>query len=173
MKMRHVILWTVFLDQVSKYLVVRYCHLGESVTILKDILYITYIQNPGAAFGFMATLRPSGRIPLFIVITLVAWLIVYSYQRLIAPEKRWQRSALGLIGGGALGNFIDRIFYGQVVDFIDAEHIDLHFSLNLGWIRLGPRFPWIFNVADSCITVGIVILICIYLFGVFSKKEGA
>jgi signal peptidase II len=135
--------------------------LGGSVTLLKDILYITYIQNPGAAFGFMANLKPVTKIPLFVLITLLAGLIVFSYQRLIAPEKKWQRFALGLIGGGALGNFIDRIFYGQVVDFIDVEHI----------VVKGYRFPWVFNVADSCITIGITILVCIYLFGPSAERR--
>ncbi len=132
------------LDQVSKYLVVHYCRINESVMVLKDFLYLTYIQNPGAAFGFMANTQAIFRIPFFIAITLGAGLIVYAYQRFIPPEKKWTRFALGLIWGGAMGNFIDRVFYRKVVDFIDARY---------------HQHQWyVFNVADSCITVGLVIL---------------
>ncbi len=164
MKIRRIIFWVVLLDQISKYLIVHLCHLGQSVTIFKNILYITYVLNPGAAFGFMAEMRALVRIPVFILITLFAALAVYSYQRMIPPAKQWQRFALGLIGGGALGNFVDRILYGQVVDFIDVEHINFHFTVNFGWFHFGPNFPWIFNVADSCITVGILLLILNYVF---------
>jgi signal peptidase II len=89
-------------------------------------------------------------------------LIVYAYQRLISPEKFWQRFSLGLIWGGAMGNFIDRVFYRQVVDFIDVEKIPF-------W---NYHFPYIFNLADSCITVGLVLLIVISLFDKTVQSEG-
>jgi len=168
-KIRGITFWVVLLDQLSKYLVVRFCHIGSSVPVIKNVLYLTYIDNPGAAFGFMANTTAWIRIPFFFLITLGAGLIVYAYQRLIPREKKWQRFALGSIWGGALGNFIDRVFHGQVVDFIDVEHINFHFTLNLGWFHFGPNFPWIFNVADSCITIGIVLLILAHFFDRNSK----
>ena len=141
-------LWAVLLDQSTKYLVMRYCRLNESVTVLRDYLYLTYIQNPGAAFGFMANTQALFRVPFFIAITLLAGLVVYAYQRFIPPEKIWPRFALGLIWGGAVGNFIDRVLHRRVVDFIDVRY---------------HQYQWyIFNVADSCITVGLIILVLGY-----------
>ena len=139
----------VLFDQLSKYLIVRTCRLGESLTVLREYFYITYIQNPGAAFGFMADTPAYVRIPFFIVITLGAGLIVYAYQRFIPREKKLHRFALGLIWGGAMGNFIDRLFYRKVVDFID--------------VRYHQHQWYVFNIADSCITVGLTLLILGYL----------
>ncbi len=162
MKIRNISIVIVLLDQLSKYLVVHFCHKGQSVVVLKNFLSLTYIDNPGAAFGFMANTQAWIRIPFFVLITIGAGLIVYSYQRLIPLEKVWQRFSLGLIWGGAMGNFVDRVVYRQVVDFIDVEKIAFwHY-----------HFPFIFNVADSCITVGLTLLISIYLFDKNAQAEG-
>lgn len=155
MSLRAVSIIAALLDQATKYLIVRYCHLGVSVTVLRDLLYLTYTQNPGAAFGFMANTPAYVRIPFFILITVGAGLIVYSYQRFIPPEKKLQRFALGLIWGGAMGNFIDRVFYRQVVDFVDFRYY---------WHHQQQQW-YVFNFADSCITVGLTLLIWSYLFG--------
>jgi signal peptidase II len=152
----------VLVDQLSKYWIAHYCHMGQSIVVLKNVLAITYIDNPGAAFGFMANTQPWIRIPFFILITFGAGLIVFAYQRLIPLEKFWQRFSLGLIWGGAMGNFIDRVFYRQVVDFIDVEKISFG----------NYHFPYIFNVADSCITVGLTVLIVISIFDKSTKSEG-
>lgn len=155
LNIRAVSFWAVVLDQASKYLIMRSFKLGESVTLIKDILYFTYVQNPGAAFGFMAGTGAAFRIPFFIAITVGAGLVVYSFQRFVHPDKKWLRTALGLVWGGAMGNFIDRIIHGKVVDFIDAGHINFPF---------GFHFTYIFNGADSCITIGIIMLIWSFLF---------
>ena len=139
-------------DQVSKFMILRHFKMGETVTVVPDYLYLTYIQNPGAAFGFMANTPAYIRIPFFILITLGAGLIVYAYQRFIPPENGLQRFSLGLIWGGAMGNFIDRIFYRKVVDFIDVR------------FHQHQWFPYIFNLADSCITVGLTLLLLGYFF---------
>ncbi|HTA76041.1 MAG TPA: signal peptidase II [bacterium] len=162
MKIRYISLCVVLIDQLSKYFIAHYCHMGQSIVVLKNILSITYIDNPGAAFGFMASTQPWIRIPFFIFITFGAGLIVFAYQRLIPPEKFWQRFSLGLIWGGAMGNFIDRVFYRQVVDFIDVEKISFG----------NYHFPYIFNLADSAITVGLTVLIAISLFDKSVKSEG-
>lgn len=151
MSIRAVSLSAVIFDQFSKFLIVRFCKLGLSVTVLKEYFYITYIQNPGAAFGFMADTPACVRIPFFVLITLGAGLVVYAYQRFVPPEKKLHRFALGLIWGGAMGNFIDRIFYRKVVDFID--------------VRYHQHQWYVFNVADSCITVGLILLVLGYLWG--------
>lgn len=131
----------------------HYCRMGISITVIRDYLYLTYIQNPGAAFGFMANTPAYVRIPFFVAITLGAGLIVYAYQRFVPSEKRLQRFALGLIWGGAMGNFIDRVFYRKVVDFIDVR------------FHQHQWFPYIFNLADSCITVGLTLMLLGYFFG--------
>lgn len=149
MSLRAVSLSALALDQVSKYLIVRFFKLNQPVTLLKEYFYITYTQNPGAAFGFMADTPAYLRIPFFVLITLGAGLIVYAYQRFIPPEKKLHRFALGLIWGGAMGNFVDRVFYRKVVDFIDVSYHQHH------W--------YVFNIADSCITVGVVLLAYLFL----------
>ena len=160
MSLKRVSFFAVVLDQLSKGLVVKYFHLGESVTLIPGYLYLSYIQNPGAAFGFMADTRALVRIPFFILITVGAGLIVYAYQRFIPYERKLPRLALGLIWGGAMGNFIDRVFYRKVVDFIDVR---FHYHQ---W------FPWVFNLADSCITVGLALLIMGYMFEKPDKPKG-
>lgn len=161
MNIRTVSILAVLLDQVSKFLVVHYCKLEKSITIIRDYFYVTYIQNPGAAFGFMASAPAYARIPFFIVITLGAGLIVYAYQRFIPPERKLQRFSLGLIWGGAMGNFIDRIFYREVVDFIDVRYY---------WHHLQNQW-YVFNIADSCISVGLAFLLLTYFQGKDGRPE--
>src|SRR5580658_2685879 len=134
MIIRRVSTLAVLSDQISKLLIMHYCRIGDSIPIIRDYLYLTYIQNPGAAFGFMANTPAYVRIPFFIAITFGAGLIVYAYQRFVPSEKTLQRVALGLIWGGAMGNFIDRVFYRKVVDFIDVR------------FHQHQWFPYVFNL---------------------------
>jgi len=151
MTLWNVSLWALVLDQVSKAAIVRYCRLEESIPLIQNFFYFTYILNSGAAFGFMSNTQSAVRIPFFVTITIGAGLIVYAYQRFIPSEQTWTRFALGLIWGGAMGNFIDRVIHGRVIDFIDVRYY---------------QHQWyVFNVADSCITVGLTILILGYWFG--------
>ncbi len=158
MRLLHVSLWALLIDQISKISVIHFLRLDQSVALIPHFVYLTYIQNKGAAFGFMADMNALVRIPFFIMITVGAGLVIYAYQRFIPAEKAFSRFALGLIWGGAMGNFIDRVFHGKVVDFIDVGH------LHVGKFY----FPWVFNLADSYITVGLSILVLVYWFG---KKE--
>lgn len=150
MRLRDVSILALVADQISKYLVLDHMEMGRSISLIPGWLYLTYIQNPGAAFGFMANTPAWVRIPFFLLITLGAGIIVYAYQRFIPKEKVLQRFALGLIWGGAMGNFVDRVIYRRVVDFIDVR------------FQQHQWFPYIFNVADSCITVGLVLLLYTY-----------
>lgn len=145
MTIRAVSLTALAADQVSKLAVLHFFKLGQSVTLIPGFLYFTYIQNPGAAFGFLASTQAFWRIPFFIVITFLAGLVVFAYQRFLPPEKKAARFALGLIWGGAVGNFVDRLLYGKVVDFIDVGV---------------QQYRWpVFNLADSCICVGLALMI--------------
>ena len=139
-----VALLVVALDQVTKAIVERSMTLYESIPILPGFS-LTYVRNTGAAFGMLAGAPPALRLPLFLLVTAVAVWALVSYLRATPAHRRMLVWALGGILGGAVGNFICRMRYGEVVDFFH-----LHWG---GW-----SWP-MFNVADSAITVGVVIVL--------------
>lgn len=143
----------VALDQLTKFFVLKSLPLNQSIPVWPNFCYFTFIQNPGTAFGLMSNMDAVVRVPFFVAVTIAAACIVYSYQRVIPEDNLMSRIALGLVWGGALGNFVDRIFYGKVIDFIDLCYADYH------W--------YIFNVADICVTVGLVYL----LYGFLTKRH--
>ena len=132
------------LDQLSKWQVEKAFQLGESVRVAGDFLRLTYVRNPGVAFGLFADLAWRWRLPFFIATLLIAAWLLYKLYRLCGGLVL-ARLSFGLIAGGAVGNMIDRMRCGMVVDFIDAG--------------LGPYRFATFNVADSAISVGTVILL--------------
>ena len=133
-------------DLTSKYFVENNLHFGDKLEVIEGFFYLTHVRNPGAAFGLFATAPPTFRLTFFIGISVVAIGIIVSFFRKLAPGDRLSALALGLILGGALGNLIDRIRYGEVVDF-------LHF-------RLWKGYSWPdFNFADSFIVVGVGLLV--------------
>lgn len=135
----------VVIDQLTKWLVVNNMYLGEQIPILENLLYITSHRNRGAAFGIL-----QDQMWLFFIITVVVVIgIVYYLQTQV--KYIGTGIAFGLVLGGAIGNFIDRLFRGEVVDFIDVKIV-------------GYDFP-IFNVADSCLVIGVVLLM------LFTLKE--
>jgi len=139
-----VALVVVTLDQLTKAIVERSMALYESIPIVPGFS-LTYVRNTGAAFGMLAGAPPSLRLPLFLLVTAVAIWALVSYLRATPAHRRMLVWALGGILGGAIGNFICRMRYGEVVDF---------FHLHWG------DWSWpMFNVADSAITVGVVIVI--------------
>ncbi len=134
----------VVADQISKAVIEKNLFLNEFITIVPNFFDIRYIRNTGAAFGIMSRLPDSWRLPFLVGVSLVAMgLILYLF---IKAEKERPVYALSLclVFAGALGNLIDRIALGEVRDFL---HLHIY---NLSW-------P-IFNVADSSISVGIVLL---------------
>ena len=139
----------VVLDQITKALIRQKFSLYESVPVIGGFFNLTFIENPGAAFGFLAG---SGSVwvgRVFILITLLAVpLVVYLYREVESQDRRLA-SALILVGGGAIGNLVDRLTVGPVTDFLDF-HIG------------GYHWP-AFNVADSCITIGVSIMVVTWL----------
>jgi signal peptidase II len=133
-------------DQYTKAIIVEKFRLGETLPIINDIFNLTYIQNRGAAFGLMAQANPAFRVPFFIVVPLVALgSIAYVFRKI--PEHDIKlATALSLVIGGAVGNLIDRLSLGYVVDFLD-----FHWK----WTYHFPAF----NVADSAICVGVGVII--------------
>lgn len=134
------------LDQASKMLIMNTMFRGQSIPVIENIFHITYIHNPGAAFGLFAN-----RTTFFIAVSLVvmAGAIVFYWKR--GVRRGIMPVALGLIVGGALGNLVDRIRFGEVVDFLD--------------FRIWP----VFNLADSAIVVGAGLL-AIVLWRMDSKS---
>ena len=136
----------LLLDQTTKLLIVHNLTYAESVEVIEGFFYLTHVRNPGAAFGLFRDAPAEWRVSFFIGISLVALGIIVSFFRKLAPGDRLPALALGMITGGAVGNLIDRVFRHEVVDF-------LHF-------RLWQGYSWPdFNVADSCIVVGVALLV--------------
>lgn len=124
------------IDQLVKHLVVSTMHLGQSLPVIKGIFHITYVLNPGAAFGMLEHQRW-----FFIVVALAAVLLGAAFYKKLQQESFLLRSGAGLLLGGAVGNLADRIQSGLVVDFLD--------------FRIWP----VFNIADIAICAGAGILI--------------
>jgi signal peptidase II len=148
----------LILDQWTKFLVLEKFRLGESISIIEGFFNLTYIRNPGAAFGIFAQSHPSFRGPFFLLIPLVAMIVIGMVFKKLPKQSLLLSTALSLVMGGAVGNLIDRVRFGYVVDFLDFH-----------W-RYGYHFP-AFNVADSAICVGVGILILDIL--IHPEKENA
>ena len=125
----------VLADQATKYAVSANMQLGQSLPLLDGLVYATYVLNKGAAFSIL-----QGQRWFFLVMTPAVIGLVLWNMRTIPKSDRLIQAALALFCGGALGNFIDRLRFGAVTDFIDF------------------RFFPVFNVADSCIVIGVILL---------------
>jgi signal peptidase II len=135
----------VLLDQVTKALVVSRLGLLDSVTVMPGLLSLTHVRNSGVAFGFLNSADFAFKQIVMAVLALAALVGVGLYAVELPMDRRWARTGLALILGGAAGNLVDRARQGYVVDFVDAYWHGWHF--------------WAFNVADAAITVGVAILI--------------
>ncbi|GIP39698.1 lipoprotein signal peptidase [Paenibacillus sp. J31TS4] len=136
-------------DQITKWLIVRNLELGETVPVIGEFFQITSHRNRGAAFGILQDQRW-----FFLVITaLVVAGIVYYLNKVRKESKRLLPFALSLLLGGALGNFLDRALTGEVVDFFQ-----LWFRFPLFGKQVDYIYP-IFNVADSAIVIGVLLLL--------------
>ena len=136
------ILVGVGLDQLTKYLVVSNMALHESIDIIPGVFRFTYIQNDGAAFGSLDNARW-----VFMVLSTVAIIGILIYMFWKKPQDKLMLAALILIVSGGIGNMIDRIALGYVIDFLD-------------FCAFPKIWMWVFNVADSfvCIGAGLLIL---------------
>ena len=135
----------VTLDQATKWYVRTTVPLYHSVPVIDGLFSITHVRNTGGAFSLFATASPAFRMPFFLVVSLLAIGVLLYFVYKADAHHRWLLGGLGLILGGALGNLIDRMVAGAVTDFFDAH-----------W--RGYVWP-AFNVADSGITVGMIILL--------------
>jgi len=131
---------SVIIDQVTKYIVSHNMHFHQSIPVIKNVFHITNIRNSGMAFGLFR-----GANPVLIVISIIVIIFIIVFEKRITAKSVLERVCLGLILGGAVGNLIDRVLRGYITDFFDFR-----------------VFP-IFNVADSSVFVGAVILFFIYV----------
>lgn len=130
------------LDQITKLYVDANFRLHESIPVIDGLFNLTYVRNKGAAFGIFAD--SAVRIPFFITVSIIAMLGILWYLSRLRNDQRLAVFSLSLVFAGAVGNLIDRIRLGEVIDFLDVYWQTHHWPA--------------FNVADSAITVGVTLL---------------
>lgn len=133
----------LLIDQVTKWIVIKQMAIGQSIPVIEGFLYFTSHRNAGAAFGILQNQRL-----FFIIVTVLVVIGVVYYLLKVRHEKTLLSWALALILGGALGNFVDRLLMGEVVDFIDVKIAIGQFFYN---------YP-IFNIADSALVIGVILI---------------
>ena len=145
-------------DQLTKLWVVEHFRLYESREVIAGFFHLTYLTNTGAAFGLLAGEHSVLRQSFFIGVAVVALLAMILFYRKLGRQSLLYTLAIGLISGGALGNLIDRLRLGSVIDFLDF---------------FVGRYHWpAFNVADSAITVGVgLFLLASFLDDRRQRKE--
>jgi signal peptidase II len=145
-----VLVGVVALDQATKALVRSTMELNSSIPLIGAVLRLTYVRNTGAAFGMMP-----GRPLVFMTVSVFVLVGIAGYWWRYRPDRIVPVIPLALVASGALGNLLDRAIFGRVTDFIEV-----------------PYWP-VFNVADSCIFIGVTILVWWLLFGPVDAPEGA
>lgn len=138
---------TLGLDQVTKYITSGYIKLNSSIPVIKNIFYISNVRNFGVAWSMLNNHRV-----LIIVINLIILVALTIYLKDFKKNTR-NIIAFGLLYGGIIGNLIDRIIFGYVRDFIEVIIVNYHYP--------------IFNIADSCVVIGIMLLI----FAILRKED--
>ena len=131
---------SLIIDQIVKILVSNYLILGQTIKIINNFFYLTYVQNKGAAFSILIGYR--------YILIIITFILLYYLYKCIKKQKSLNKLEIisyGLLLGGIIGNLIDRIIYGYVIDYFDF----MIFNYN---------FP-IFNLADSFIVIGCIILV--------------
>lgn len=136
----------IILDQVTKLMVLDKLSFGENIPLIEGFFDFTHVRNKGAAFSFLATADESFRRPFFILMPLAALGVVGYLFKKLPPSSKLLSTSLALIMGGAIGNLIDRVRLGSVVDFILVHY----------------RYEWqypAFNVADIAICIGVGLMV--------------
>jgi len=150
MKNKYVLLFFVsgvliVMDQYTKLMVSLHIPLNYSVKVVEDFFNLTHIRNSGVAFGLFASQQSEYKALMFITISTIAIIAILIIFHQTPKEKKMVQTGLILIFSGAIGNLIDRVLHGEVIDFVDF-FINRH------------HFP-AFNIADSCITVGVAMMV--------------
>lgn len=144
-------------DQWTKWAIVKTMAIGDSHSVLPGMFDIVHVRNRGAAFGFMAGLPESTRLPFFYVVSTLALGLITAYFFRMKDNRKSVATCLALILGGALGNIWDRVTLGEVVDFLSFHWYDKIVRWQLGGKILTFRLEWpSFNIADAAISVAVV-----------------
>jgi signal peptidase II len=147
------IVCVVLLDVITKAYVASAMVLHESIVVIDGFFNITYVRNPGAAFGFLAGAPPVFRMVFFLLVTVVVVVLILFYIGKSRDVSMRETFSLSLILSGAIGNLIDRVRFGEVIDFLDVYIGSFHWPA--------------FNVADSAISIGAAFL----LFSILRHKK--
>lgn len=139
------------IDQLSKWIVKSKMDLYEQIPIIEDFFYLTSHRNSGAAWGIL-----QGKMTFFYIVTAIVFIGIIYYMEKYARDHKLLAISLSLILGGTIGNFIDRLLYQEVVDFLDFKIFSYDFP--------------IFNIADSALVVGVIFIALITLMD--ENKKG-
>ena len=145
-----IIVGSIALDQLTKWLAVIYLEGAPSLPIWQDVFHLSFVKNEGAAFGMLSEHRW-----VFMIFSAVAIIGLLIYLFRFRPESRYVQICLAMIVGGGIGNMIDRVLLGYVIDFLDFTLINFA----------------VFNVADSFVTVGAFMLICYLLVEIIREAK--
>lgn len=140
--------WLAFIliaDQLTKFIVDQRMPLHHSIPIIDNVFSLTYIRNTGAAFGILSGSAAHFRLPFLLIFSLLAIGFVVTMLRRLPDDETGLITALAFILGGAIGNLIDRLAYGEVIDFLDVYWSNFHWPA--------------FNLADSFITIGVLMTV--------------
>lgn len=140
----------VAFDQITKFLVVKNIPIHSTKTVIPSFFNLIHVQNRGAIFGFFSRSSSSWVFIVLTALSLIALGLVIFYFLKTSSSERGMKISLSLVLAGALGNLIDRIFRGFVVDFLDFIIIKWHWPT--------------FNIADSCISIGAALLFILFFF---------
>ncbi|SIS37887.1 signal peptidase II [Salimicrobium flavidum] len=144
--------FVILIDQITKWLVTMFMEVGERIAIVDSFLYLTSHRNQGAAWGIL-----QGQMTFFYIITVIIVAFLVYYMQTQAKESKWSGIALSLLLAGAIGNFIDRLFRKEVVDFVD--------------VYIGNYNYPIFNVADASLSIGVVLFLIATFIEEKKQKE--
>lgn len=148
----------IALDQITKIIILSKFRLGESYVMIENFFNLTFVKNFGAAFGFLAQSNPHFREIFFLAMPPIAMIVIGFLLKNVDSRDKVQVLALSSILGGAIGNYIDRLRFRYVVDFLD-----FHWYNQYSW----PAF----NIADSAIVIGVGVLM--YQMFIENKKKKA
>jgi signal peptidase II len=141
----------IILDQVTKNYILKAFQYGESVDVIKNYFNITYVRNYGAAFGMLSQVQSNIRDTFFLLMPPFAMAIILYMLKMTETHEKLRNIALCSVFAGAMGNYIDRLRFGYVVDFLD--------------FHIHGKWAWpAFNVADMAIVCGVSVLILLELF---------
>ena len=135
----------VSVDQITKLLILKYLPFNQNIAVISGFFDIVHINNPGGAFGLLANLSPQWRTIIFLFISSLAVGLIFFFYIKTPQSHPWLATGFALIFGGAIGNLIDRLRFGFVIDFLDFYIAKYHWPA--------------FNIADSAITVGLAIFV--------------